>query len=211
MPIQFYSFDDFYLKRLRSGDHQTEEHFVAYFSRFLRQKLGKRLHCQSVIDDVRQETFNRVWTALQAEQGIRQPERLGAFVNSICNNVLREHYRKSCRESPGGDDLAANIPDGAIGAADVVASRQMQCEVGRILDELPGKHRELIKRAFFEERDRNELCRDFDIDRNYLRLLLHRAKRQFRSLYLKEMRHKNTRYLSRVNKSTPVIRRSLFK
>jgi RNA polymerase sigma-70 factor (ECF subfamily) len=71
----------------------------------------------------------------------------------------------------------------------------MQCEVGRILDELPKKYRELITRAFFEERDRNELCRDFGVDRTYLRILLHRSKQQFRSLYLKEMRLQNTPHI----------------
>jgi RNA polymerase sigma-70 factor (ECF subfamily) len=195
MPIQFYSFDDFYLKRLRSGDHQTEEHFVAYFSRFLRQKLGKRFRCPSVVDDVRQETFSRVWRALRTEHGIRQPERLGAFVNSICNNVLREHFRKTSKETPSGDNVAANIPDGAIDATDVIARRQTRCKVHRIIDELPVKHRELIRRAFLEESDRNELCQDFGVNRTHLRILLHRGKQQFRSLYLKELRLRHTPYI----------------
>jgi RNA polymerase sigma-70 factor, ECF subfamily len=195
MPEQFPTFDDLYLERLRAGDNSTEEHFVGYFSRFLRQKLSKRLRCRSAIDDVRQETFSRVWRALRTEQGIRRPERLGAFVNSICNNILREYHRKTFKEAPSEDDVAANIPDRAIDATEVVARGQMQCEVGRILDELPKKYRELIRRAFFEERDRNELCRDFGVDRTYLRILLHRSKQQFRSLYLKEVRLQNTPHI----------------
>jgi RNA polymerase sigma-70 factor (ECF subfamily) len=187
MLVQFYTFDGLYLERLRSGDHQTEEHFVAYFSRFIRLKLGQRLRCPSAVEDVRQETFSRVWTALRTEGSIRRPERLGPFVNSVCNNVLREHYRAARKEAPCRDDVAENVPDRAIDLIDLVASRQMQCKVGQILDELPRKHRDLIRRVFFEERDRNELCRDFGVDRKYLRVLLHRAKRQFRSLYLKEM------------------------
>lgn len=195
MPEQFPTFDGLYLERLRAGDNSTEEHFVGYFSRFLRQKLSKRLRCRSAIDDVRQETFSRVWRALRTEQGIRRPERLGAFVNSVCNNILREYHRKTFKEAPSEDDVAANIPDRAIDATEVVARGQMQCEVGRILDELPKKYRELIRRAFFEERDRNELCRDFGVDRTYLRILLHRSKQQFRSLYLKEMRLQNTSHI----------------
>jgi RNA polymerase sigma-70 factor (ECF subfamily) len=185
MPVQFPAFDDLYLERLRAGDNSTEEHFVAYFSRFLRRKLGRRLRCPSAIDDVRQETFSRVWRALRTEHGIRRPERLGAFVNSVCNNVLREYHRKAFKEAPREDDAVANIPDGAIDAEDLVARRQIQCQVGRIIGKLPVKHRELIRRAFIEECDRNELCRDFGVNRTHLRILLHRSKQQFRSSYLK--------------------------
>ncbi len=186
MPMHFHTFDRFYLERLRAADRQTEEHFVAYFTRFLRLKLSKRLRCKSAIEDIRQETFSRLWTVLRSEDGIRRPEALGAFVNSTCNNVLREHFRTVLKEAPGGDDAAANVPDGAIDAVDAAACRQTQSKVGRVLDELPRKYRELIRKAFLEECDRNELCLDFGVDRKYLRVLLHRAKRQFKSLYLKE-------------------------
>jgi RNA polymerase sigma-70 factor, ECF subfamily len=49
------------------------------------------------VEDLRQETFIRVIAAFRREGGVRQPERLGAFVNSICNNVLLEYYRSSAK------------------------------------------------------------------------------------------------------------------
>jgi RNA polymerase sigma-70 factor, ECF subfamily len=186
MPIQFHTFDRLYLDRLRAGDSQTEEHFVEYFTRLLQLKLSKRLRYKSAVEDIRQETFSRLWTVLRAKDGIRRPEALGAFVNSTCNNVLHEHFRTVLRESSGGDEAAANMPDGALDAVEAAACRQMRSKVNRVLDELPGKYRELIRKAFLEECDRNELCLDFGVDREYLRVLLHRAKRQFKSLYLKE-------------------------
>ena len=91
--MQFQAFDAPYVERLRSGDFRTQEHFVAYFSELIQLKLRARLRSPQAIEDVRQETFVRVFAALRSPGGIRQPERLGAFVNSICNNVLLEHYR----------------------------------------------------------------------------------------------------------------------
>ena len=189
--MQFHAFDSLYLEQLRAGDFRTQEHFVSYFSELIRLKLGKRLHSRPEIEDARQETFTRVLSALRRDDGVRQPERLGAFVNSVCNNVLLEHYRSASQEAPGAEEeAAANIPDPALSAVDIIASREMQRKVRHILDELPEKDRRLIKEIFLDERDKDEVCRDLGVDREYLRVLLHRAKKSFKSLYLKKMRER---------------------
>ena len=186
--MQFHVFNQDYLEQLRSGDFRTQEHFVSYFSELIRLKLGKRLHSRQEVEDARQETFARVFTALRREDGIREPERLGAFVNSVCNNVLLEYYRSSSQESASDDEEAeANIPDRAMSVVDVIANREMQRNVREILDELSEKDRRVIKDVFLEERDKDEVCRDYGVDREYLRVLLHRAKKAFKSVYLKRM------------------------
>jgi RNA polymerase sigma-70 factor (ECF subfamily) len=186
--VQFHAFDRHYLEQLRSGDFRTQEHFVSYFSELIRLKLSKRLHSRSEVEDARQETFARVFTALRKPDGIREPERLGAFVNSVCNNVVLEYYRSSSQEATSDDEEAeANIPDPAISVVDVIASRQMQSNVREILGQLQEKDRRLIKEIFLDERDKDEVCRDLGVDREYLRVLLHRAKKSFKSIYLKKV------------------------
>jgi RNA polymerase sigma-70 factor, ECF subfamily len=186
--VQFHAFNSAYLEQLRAGDFRTQEHFVAYFSELIRLKLGKRLHSRPEIEDARQETFTRVLSALRRDDGVRQPERLGAFVNSVCNNVLLEHYRSASQKAPGAEEeVSANIPDPAPSAVEIIANREMQKKVRHILDELPEKDRRLIKEIFLDERDKDEVCRDLGVDREYLRVLLHRAKKSFKSLYLKKM------------------------
>jgi RNA polymerase sigma-70 factor (ECF subfamily) len=185
MPMQFQDFDAPYLDRLRSGDRSTQTHFVAYFGELIRLKLGKRLRSFAAIEDVQQETFARVLRVL-TEKGIHQPERLGAFVNSVCNNVLHEHQRSAHREVPAEDGVVDGIPDPAFGVVDAIATRQMQQAVGQVLDELSEKDRSLVRALFFEERDKDELCRELGVDRRYLRVLLHRAKQSFKSHYLQK-------------------------
>jgi RNA polymerase sigma-70 factor (ECF subfamily) len=186
--VQFYAFDRHYLEQLSSGDFRTQEHFVSYFSELIRLKLSKRLHSRSEVEDARQETFARVFAALRKPDGIREPERLGAFVNSVCNNVLLEYYRSASQEATSDDEEAGiNIPDPAISVVDVIANRQTQRKVREILDQLQEKDRRLIKEVFLEERDKDEVCRDLGVDREYLRVLLHRAKKSFKSIYLKKI------------------------
>ena len=185
--MQFQAFDAPYVERLRSGDFRTQEHFVAYFSELIQLKLRARLRSPQAIEDVRQETFARVFAALRSPGGIRQPERLGAFVNSICNNVLLEQYRSSSRSTSIDDEPQNELPDPVTDVLGAVAAKQMEQKVREILDLMPERDRRILREVFLEERDKDEVCRDFGIDRDYLRVLLHRAKQSFKSLYLKNI------------------------
>jgi RNA polymerase sigma-70 factor, ECF subfamily len=185
--LQFQEFDKAYVERLQEGDFRTQEHFVAYFSELIQLKLRSRLNSPHAIEDVRQETFVRVLSVLRSKDGIRQPERLGAFVNSTCNNVLLEHYRSSSRHSSLEDEEPEDIPSTKPNAHDRAEEKQMQEKVWEILEELSERDRRILREVFLEEKDKDEVCRDFRIDRDYLRVLLHRAKQAFKSYYLKNM------------------------
>ena len=183
--MQFQEFDDSYLERLRAGDFRTQEHFVAYFSELIQIKLRSRLQSPQDIEDVRQETFVRVLTALRNEGGIRQADRLGPYVNSTCNNVLLEKYRAPKGASLDDEEEGIDVPDSRMDVLGVMVAKQTQEKVREILDDLPEKDRRILKEVFLEERDKDEVCKDFGVDRNYLRVLLHRAKSAFRAQYMK--------------------------
>ncbi|MFZ0201744.1 MAG: sigma-70 family RNA polymerase sigma factor [Candidatus Sulfotelmatobacter sp.] len=184
--MELQSFDESYVKRLSAGDFRTQEHFVAYFSELIQLKLRSRLHSPQAIEDVRQETFTRVFAALRGGK-IRQPDRLGAFVNSMCNNVLLEQYRVSSRDSSLEDEEQIDFPALNVDVLGTIAAKQMSEKIREILEKMSERDRRLLKEVFLEERDKDQVCRDFGVDRDYLRVLLHRAKQSFKSLYLKNM------------------------
>jgi RNA polymerase sigma-70 factor, ECF subfamily len=182
--VELFSFDDSYLQRLRDQDQMTERHFIAYFTKLLLIKLRSRVKSSHTVEDIRQETFVRVFKAVRSEGGIRQPERLGAFVNSICNNVLQEHFRSSARVTPLDED-SPDPPDPALDMDEMLVNQQTSEQVRRILAQLPEKDRQLLRALFMEEKDKDEVCRQFGVNRTYLRVLLHRAKQSFRVYYEK--------------------------
>jgi RNA polymerase sigma-70 factor (ECF subfamily) len=188
MLVQFCVFDRHYLDRLRRGELLTGEHFADYFGRLIRLRLGSRLNSKVALEDIRQETFLRVWMALHKDNGIRQPERFGAFVSSVCNNVMREQRRRHGKEDQAEDDSVASLPDTGIQVPEIIASQESRLHVGRVLAKLPAKTRSLIQKVFLDECDKDEVCRELGVDRQYFRVLLHRALRQFKQQYLKEMR-----------------------
>jgi len=185
--LQFQAFDLEYVENLRAGDPGTQEHFVGYFSELIHLKLRPRLNSPQAIEDVSQETFARVLATLRTEGALRQPERLGAYVNTVCNNVLLEHYRSSARSQPFEDDEPLQIPAVGRDALDQVAARQISGKVREILMDMPDRDRSLLNAVFLEEEDRDEVCRKFGVDREYLRVLLHRAKAGFKSEFLKRL------------------------
>jgi RNA polymerase sigma-70 factor, ECF subfamily len=180
--VEFFSFDDAYLQRLRNRDFQTEQHFVAYFTKLILIKLRSRMCSFQAIEDIRQETFVRVFKALGSEGGIRSGEGLGAFVNSVCNHVLLEFYRSSARTEPQNDQ-AADVPDKTIDLDGMLVSKQTRESVQEVLGRLPEKDRRLLTALFIEEKAKDEICRDFGVNREYLRVLVHRAKQSFRTVY----------------------------
>jgi RNA polymerase sigma-70 factor (ECF subfamily) len=189
--VELFAFDKAYVERLRDGDPPTEQHFVSYFDQLLRIKLRARMLAAEIVDELRQETFIRVIAALRKDGGIREPERLGAFVNSICNNVLLEYYRSSTRSQPLEDHhLEVEATGKVLDLEGLLVTRELNEHIHRVLDELPERDRRLLCAMFLEEKDKDEVCREFGVDRNYLRVLFHRAKDKFRALFERDRKAK---------------------
>jgi RNA polymerase sigma-70 factor (ECF subfamily) len=186
--LQLVAFDALYLERLQRGDPHTQRQFVAYFSELIQLKLRSRVSAPEAIEDVRQETFLRVLALVRAPDGIRQPERLGALVNSVCNNVLLEYYRSKSRVHAQLEDAPESaVTADEISGLDLLRAREAERVVRTILAELPERDRRLLKAVLLEERDKDEVCAEFGLTRDYLRVLLHRAKNTFKSLYRKHV------------------------
>jgi RNA polymerase sigma-70 factor (ECF subfamily) len=183
-----FSFDANYVRLLTDGDADTEQHFHTYFGRLLLIKLRQRLKSPQEILDARQETLMRVLVSLRQKRTLEHPERLGAFVNAVCNNVLLEMGRAARRTVPLDDPADCDVPP--LIAADnpetTLATSEEQARVRDVLNQLPERDRQLLRRVFLNEDDKDLVCRELGVGREYLRVLLHRAKARFREVYEQE-------------------------
>ena len=178
--LELFAFDEAYVGRLREGDPSTESHFVEYFSELIQIKLRARFLAAEVVDDLRQETFARVMRSLRSEGGIRQADRLGPFVNSVCNHVLLEYYRSGLKNVP----LDANhleLPDKVLNLESLAILQETQQAVRNLLLQLPDRDQAILRAIFLDELSKDEVCKKFGVGRDYLRVLLHRAKEKFRA------------------------------
>ena len=182
--MEYAVFDAGYLARLKNGDLETGKHFAAYFTNVIWLKLRNRVRARHLIDEIRQETFARVLKYLHSDRRIEYPERFGAFVLSVCNNVMLEVLRSESHH-PHSPDQAADPPDDRVKLDSEIVTEERKRAVRSVLDELPEKDRALLRMMFVEEADRAAISRHFKVDGDYLRVLLHRAKERFREVVRK--------------------------
>lgn len=178
--MELYPFDDAYVARLCAGDRFTLDHFHRYFTERMQMKMRSR-RFRGDADDVQQEVFFRVYRGVCSGEGIRDGTRFGAYVNTVHEYVMQERFRANGRTEELGDEH--DVPDKAESMEQVLLSREEQTIVRDVLKRLPRRDRDLLTALFLEERDKDEICREFSVDKNYLRVLLHRARDKFRSEY----------------------------
>lgn len=182
--MTFHTFDREYVSNLAAGDREVEQHFTRYFGELLPIKLRFRVRSREMREDIVQETFARVLAYLRKAGGLDHPERLGAFVNTVCTNVVWEHFRSEARlaELP---EYMMDPPDWRPDTESALVTEERRAEVRRILETLPAKDQELLRKIFLEEREKDEVCRELNVDREYLRVLLHRARMRLKKGLLK--------------------------
>ena len=121
---------------------------------------------------------------LHRKGGLPSAGSLGAFVNSVCNNILFETYRSETkrRREVTEDDFDSAAP-GTDAESSLMAAEAITSGSARPSSSSPQKEKDLLRWLFFEGRDKDDICRSWACDRNYLRVLLHRAKNRFRDRY----------------------------
>jgi DNA-directed RNA polymerase specialized sigma24 family protein len=131
--VERYAFDQQYIERLANGDAEVGRHFADYFGGMLLIKLRCRLKNPQAAEDLRQETFVRVFRAIRKKEGIVYPERFGAFVNSVCENVLLEFFRSGkstfqiMENSPDPVDQSSSAESDLIGASTLRRKTRISC------------------------------------------------------------------------------------
>jgi RNA polymerase sigma-70 factor (ECF subfamily) len=179
-----YPFDDAYVERLRSSDPATEHHFCAYFSDLIRLKMRTR-RIAALFDDVSQETFVRVLRTLRSPNGLRDAGALGAFVCSVCDHVIQEQMRSRKWEGVAPLDERGDVLDPKAATPEAqLADDERTRAVQAIIAKLPSRDRQLVAAVFLKEEERDRVCELMGVTRDYLRVLLHRAKKELKTEYL---------------------------
>lgn len=144
--------------------------------------MRSRLRSWELIDDIRQETFLRVLNFVRSDRSLDHPERLGAYVHSVCINVMMELLRASTRHPPIPEN-AHELVDKRVNTEGSVVTRERKELVREVMSELAEKDQQILRAVFLEETDKSEICHRFQIDRDYLRVLVYRAKTRFREAF----------------------------
>ena len=178
-------FDVQYLAALRDRNTEVENHLVTWFSRPVRLKLRAKLRSPELVEDAFQETFLRTLSYFRAGKTLDNPGSLPGFVYSVCNNVAMELLRSHTRH-PQFSDTDPGPVDNTLDPERQMVTTERKARVRRLLEELSAKDRQLLRRVFLDEENKDAVCSEFHVDRTYLRVLLYRARQKFRAVISQE-------------------------
>jgi|SRR5580658_4661450 DNA-directed RNA polymerase specialized sigma24 family protein len=165
------TYDADFLAKLRQREPATCTRFVFAFTPILEAKLRYKFRDRGTIEDLRNETFYRVLIQVD-KNGVRDPAQFGSFVRGVCENVAREHIRRTASTASWPDGFEP--PDRVLSIDELVADKELK-ELLRIeLRKLTHEEETLIT-EYFQDKDRRGLARDRGITMSGLNVKLHRA------------------------------------
>jgi RNA polymerase sigma-70 factor, ECF subfamily len=182
--LESFCFNEHYLDGLKNKDEAIEAHFVAFFQKPVSLKARRQLRSPDLVEDACQETFRRLFEYFRSGKTLENPERLPAFVNTMCHNITLELIRSQTRHSQIPENMAEPA-DSRVNIHQEVISQQTKDMVNEILAQLPERDRELLRLASLEEIDKSELRAKFGVNDEYLRVLLHRARTKFHAALMR--------------------------
>lgn len=179
--MEDFPFDDEYVRRLRAADPVIESHFFDYFHGRLLRMLRKSVRPDEA-EDLCQRVYQIVFTSLRANKGPDDSAKFPGWVFGIAHNVVNEWYRRPKADSFDPETHVLVSPDDA--ELRYITKQRVEL-VRRTIESLdpPPRDREIVTKIFIEEQDREKVGRDYGVDRQYLRVLIHRALMRFKELY----------------------------
>jgi RNA polymerase sigma-70 factor, ECF subfamily len=175
------AFDLEYLERLKARDPRTQEHFAGYFNRLLAIKLRGNGIYGAKMDDLRQDTLIRALKSIY-EGKVDSPQSLPAFIYGVCSNVIKEFVRGEINSRTRDTNDFPDLADPRYSAEDHLRHQEARKSVTLVLNSLPEKDRAILTAVFIAEMDKDAICREHGITRDYLRVLLHRSLLNARKL-----------------------------
>jgi RNA polymerase sigma-70 factor (ECF subfamily) len=178
------NFDAGFLSRLKQRDPDTCAFLVSSLTPALEARLRYKLGDYGAIEDIRNETFYRVFCLVDAGH-VRQPEQFGSFVRGVCDWVAQETRRKARTTEPL-PGAGREPPDHQPHLDKLLADKERRALVWQEAMKLSEADRRLLVEMHLEERDRREMARDRGISRTGLNVRLCRALKRLRALVLRQ-------------------------
>lgn len=171
------------VERIRGGDRTAEQELFDRYSRGLLLLLTARTRDRELAKDLRQDTFVVAIEKLRSD-GIDEPAKLAGYLSGIARNLAIGDMRKKVRRRTSSDtDFIAYCADDTPNQVEQMTVAEAARHVRTLLDELPvQRDRDLLTRYYVYDQEKQQICRDLDLDSLHFNRVLFRAKKRFREL-----------------------------
>lgn len=174
------------VNRIIAGDADAEAEVVRMYQKGVAMIIRRTLRGASAGEDVSQDTFRKVLEKIRRGE-LREAERLSGFVRSVARNSAIEYIRRARKHgNQEGDNSAERIQDPTPNQLDKILSDEKAQAVHRIIKELKlERDRELLRRYYIDEEDKDTICASLSITRAQFNNVISRAKARFKDLYVR--------------------------
>jgi RNA polymerase sigma-70 factor (ECF subfamily) len=141
----------------------------------------------ALAEDMAQEVFIRIWKALP---GFRGQSALSTWIYAITRNTCLTALKRGAakRESSLEEPKVAREAE----EAGVPPARHGEIDVLRFLDQLPERHRQVLRLYYMEERSYEEVARLLEWPMGTVKTYLHRARKELAEAVARSKMEKGT-------------------
>ena len=172
-----------WISRIVSGDADAERLLVERFLPGVRALV--RRHARPgdpIVEDLTQDIFSHLIPRLRAG-ALHDPAALPGYIRSTVVLTVQAEYRRRGRR---GQNQASVDPDTLTSSDDpsiAVDREHLQQRLHVLIEALPTERdRELLRRFYLNEQDRNEVCAALDVSHDHFHRVLHRARQRLKTL-----------------------------
>jgi RNA polymerase sigma-70 factor (ECF subfamily) len=169
------------VKLVKGGDRGAEAEMVERYSRGLRYLLRRKTRDVELAEDFLQETWAIALVKIRGN-GLDNPGRLAGYLCGIANNLaLGEIRRVSRQRTSVNSEIVELIPDESSNPFRHVSRAEVCKLVHGFLDDLKkDRDREILKRFYVREEDKESICRRLDVDGVHFNRVLYRARQRLK-------------------------------
>jgi len=169
--------------RARDGDNAALEELYRRFRVPLYRHAHRMLRSDAAAQDVVQEAFARAIAAMPRTEG---ELKFKAWIYRIATNLCLKQLNQGNRWSASGQDQVEAAP-ASDPAGDPERGRravEIAAFVSDALEAMPPRYRQILLLRELDELSYDELASALDLDRNRVKVTLHRARARFAALFI---------------------------
>jgi len=172
--------------RIAQGSREAEEELVRRFARGVELIVAHAVSNQSVVEDIRQDTFRIAIENIRRGQ-LQDPNKIAAFVCGIARNLAITYYRRPARAEVGDLPLTM-LADSHATQLESLLREEKAGLVRTILAEMSSERdRDILRRFYLLEHPKESICHDLGLSSLHFNRVLFRARERYRELYEKRI------------------------
>ena len=171
------------VRRIGAGNSQAETELWERYSKGIYFLLLRRTNDPDMAEDFRSETFRIAIEKLRGS-GLDDSGRLAAYLRGIAVNLVLGDIRKHVRRNTWSDtEFIEQASDDQPGVFELVSRDESAVEIRRYIEEMTvPRDRQIIRRYYLDEVDKQTICGELDIDPAHFNRVLFRARQRLKAL-----------------------------